>query len=245
MTLGGDPLQKAYDRAVRRFGAIPGVAISVTSSPHTSMVPVVVLKNMAADPTAYKVQIHFHGDQLFDHDVDYETHIGDSVATAWSKDLSTVFVLPEARNEDAAPRSDWANIVSVGGAVRQAVESAGLNWSGVRQTDLSGHSAGGSVVARALVRLAQSDPSEENFNRVELYDAAVGSQHNPVSESDRKLLKSYCAAHQEQFVVVPGIMKSSWLDYIDPKRWTESYKDHWSPLWESLGQYRQPQSNPS
>lgn len=232
-----DPVQQAYVRAVRRFGAIPGAEIFVTAVPASGGRPVVVLRQASADRSHLTVQTHFHGDQLYDQDVDYDKHIGETVAAAWQKDANTVFVLPEAQNEYAAPRTDWSNLQSVPDTALQAVEASGLSWDGVVRTVVSGHSAGGSAIALALAR---GDDGLKQYDRIELYDAAVGSTHNPVSTGQRALIEAYCRDHEDQFLVVPGVMQSSWLTYVDRSRWTAPYTDHWSPLWTSLGQFRCP-----
>lgn len=225
----------ALARAQRRFGWIDGAVIAVSTSPASGGKPVVTLRNAHGSTTGYHVHTHFHGDQLYDQQVDYEGHIGQSVAAAWERDPSQVFVLPEARNESAAPRSDWNNIRSVGELTRAGLVSLGLEPTQAERTTVSGHSAGGSPVAKAIAR-----GDLGSVDRIELYDAAVSSQHNPVSDAERRSVRKFCAAHPERFVVMPGVMQSSWLDYIDRSRWTARASDHWTPLWSSLGRDRDP-----
>lgn len=247
--LGADPLQVAYARAQRRFGAIPGAEITVTSCPASGGFPIVVLKNhnhpadQPAKPSS--IQVHFHGEQLYDKDVHYDDEIGKAVERAWSKDSYTVLVLPEARNEDAAPRSDWNNISSVSDLVAHSLKAAKLGASEIGPKFLSGHSAGGSVVAKAIARAASDLAVEaelQSYQHIELYDAAVSSQNNPVGDAERSKIQAWCKQKPSQFVVMPGIMKSSWLDYVDKSRWTEKAADHWTPLWSSLGQFREPKA---
>lgn len=227
------PSQTALERARRRFGAIEGAIIAVSSSPASGGRPVISLRNAQGSPTGYRVHTHFHGDQLFDGQVGYEDQIGPTIQSAWQHDPDQVFVLPEAANESAAPRSDWNNIRSLPGLNRAALTALSLDPDQAAHFTLSGHSAGGSPVARALARGEAPD-------RLELYDAAVSSQHNPVSDSERRAVRAWCQRHPERIVLVPGIMRSSWLDYVDRSRWTARAADHWSPLWDSLGQERQP-----
>ncbi len=233
--LRSDPLQEARRRAERRFGSIEGVQIAVTASPASSGRPVVVLRNQRGASEGFQVHTHFHGDQLYDQQVGYEQRIGDTVARAWQGNPDLVFVLPEARNESAAPRSDWNNVRNLDELTRQAVEAIRLDPARAGSTVVSGHSAGGSVIARAIVR------SDRMPDRIELYDAAVGSQHNPISSDERRVVRAFCRQNQHRFVVVPGVMQSSWLEYVDRSRWTAPASDHWSPLWDSLGQAREPQ----
>jgi len=184
------------------------------------------------------VQVHFHGDQLYDQEAQYEKKIGDAVGRAWQKSPNTLFLLPEAANEDAAPRSNWKNISDLRQLTQDGLQKLGLGWENKATWTISGHSAGGSVIAKAMAR---PDALSE-VTRFELYDAAVSSQHNPVSEAERKKIRAWCQDLPEQFLVVPGTMKSSWLDYIERSRWTAKASDHWSPLWDSLGQFRLPKS---
>lgn len=230
-------LQASYDRAVKRFGQIPGVHIEVCQSSGSGGQPVVVLRR--EDGQNQRVHIHFHGDQLYDQQVNYEGEIGPCIQRAFESHPDTVFVLPEAANESKAPRSDWNNIsdlrrIGQDGLAKMGIDSV-PHWS------LSGHSAGGSVVAKALARGSNAQ-NLKDFDRIELYDAAVSSTHNPVSDGEREKIKRWCQKNPGQFLVVPGVMKSSWLEYIDRSRWTEKASDHWSPLWQSLGRERQPQA---
>ncbi|MHB2017346.1 MAG: GH25 family lysozyme, partial [Candidatus Xenobia bacterium] len=101
------------------------------------------------DPTLQKDRVDLSGLGLY---FGLYHFAGDAVAAAWQKDANTVFVLPEAENEDVAPRSDWSNIKCAADATHAAVEAAGISWNGVKRTVLSGHSAGGSVVALAIAR---------------------------------------------------------------------------------------------
>lgn len=234
--LGGDSLQKAFERAQKRFGHLLGVQIQVFSHPSSGNQPVVVLSNSLANGPRI-LQTHFHGDQLYDKDVHYEDEIGKCVGRAWERTPNVVLVLPEAKNEDQAPRSDWNNIANVVNIADKALEQAGLNSADVAKRILSGHSAGGSVVAKAMAR---NDLGLGRYDQIELYDAAVSSQHNPVGDTERAKIKEWCRERPSQFLVVPGIMKSSWLDYIPSQRWTEKASDHWSPLWQSLGMERSP-----
>lgn len=229
------PSQLALERARRRFGGIEGAVIAVSSSPASGGRPVISLRNSLGSSSGYRVHTHFHGDQLFDGQVGYEDHIGPTVAAAWRHDPDQVFVLPEAANESAAPRSDWNNIRNLPGLNRAALTALSLEPEQAGPFTLSGHSAGGSPVARALARGEAPD-------RLELYDAAVSSQHNPVSDSERRAVQAWCRRHADRIVLVPGIMRSSWLDYVDRSRWTSRADNHWSPLWDSLGQERQPGS---
>jgi hypothetical protein len=222
------PVETAKARAEKRFGAIPGAQIQVITSPGSSGKPVVVLRHAEASPEARKVQVHFHGDQLYDANVGYEGKIGPCIERGWARSKDTIFILPEAGNESAAPRADWNNIKDIGQIVKDAVGPE------PHHVTLSGHSSGGSPVAKALAR------SIERFDRVELYDAAVSSQHNAVSESERQRVQKWCKANLGKIVLVPGSMGSSWLTYVDKSRHTEKAHDHWSPLWQSLGQFREP-----
>lgn len=228
-------MQAAYDRAVKRFGQIPGVQIEVTQSRGCGQTPVVVLRRQDAQND--RVHLHFHGDQLYDQDQNYEGEIGPCVERAWNSHPDTIFVLPEAANENKAPRSDWKNISDLRQIGKDALAKLGIE--SVPHWTVSGHSAGGSVVAKAIARGANAQNLKE-FDRIELYDAAVSSTHNPVSDSERENIKRWCKKNPQQFLVVPGVMKSSWLEYIDRSRWTEKATDHWSPLWQSLGQARNP-----
>lgn len=223
-------LQAAYDRAVKRFGHIPGAHIEVCQSKGCGQTPVVVLRHQQGKNE--RVHLHFHGDQLYDQQQNYEGEIGSCVERAWNTHPDTVFVLPEAANESKAPRSDWKNISDLGQIGKDALAKLGIE--SVAHWTVSGHSAGGSVVAKAIAR------GDTEFERIELYDAAVSSTHNPVSERERETIKRWCKRNPEQFLVVPGVMKSSWLEYVDRSRWTEKAADHWSPLWQSLGQDRNP-----
>ncbi|GMU55607.1 MAG: hypothetical protein AMXMBFR33_47530 [Candidatus Xenobia bacterium] len=229
-----DPVQEARRRAERRFGRIEGVQIAVHASPASSGRPVVVLRNQRGATEGFQVHTHFHGDQLYDQQVGYEQRIGSTVERAWQSNPDQVFVLPEARNESAAPRSDWNNIRNLGDLADGAVQASGLDPARAGRTVVSGHSAGGSVIAKAIAR------QDRLPDRIELYDAAVGSTHNPVSPGERRALQAWCRDNPERFVVVPGVMQSSWLEYVDRSRWTERASDHWSPLWDSLGQAREP-----
>lgn len=220
------PVENTKARAEKRFGKIPGVQIQVITSPGSSGKPVVVLRH--AEGKHDKVQVHFHGDQLYDTNIGYDDKIGPCVERAWGKSKDTVFVLPDANNESAAPRSDWNNIKDVGRIVKDAVGETPVHVT------VSGHSAGGSPLAKALAR------GTEKFDRIELYDAAVSSQHNPVSDAERAKVQKWCAANQGKILLVPGSMGSSWLTYVDKSRHTAKYNDHWNPLWQSLGQYREP-----
>ncbi|MFN8613179.1 MAG: hypothetical protein U0931_36915 [Vulcanimicrobiota bacterium] len=228
-------LQASYDRAVARFGNIPGVQIEVCQSRGNGGQPVVVLRHQ--DGLNQRVHIHFHGDQLYDQQVNYEDEIGPCVQRAWETHPDTVFVLPEAANENKAPRSDWNNVSDLRQIGLDALSKMGIE--SVPHWSASGHSAGGSVLAKALAR-GSSSQNLRDFERIELYDAAVSSTHNSVSDAEREKIKRWCKKYPEQFLVVPGVMKSSWLDYIDRSRWTEKAGDHWSPLWQSLGRERQP-----
>lgn len=227
----------ALQRAQRRFGWIEGAVIAVSSSPASGGKPVVTLRNSRGSETGYHVHTHFHGDQLFDQEVDYEHNIGATVKAAWDYDVNQVFVLPEAANESAAPRSDWSNIRQVGELTSRALGALGLDPGQAARFCISGHSAGGSPVAKAIAR---RDAGVKNADRVELYDAAVSSKHNPVSSAERRVIQAWCRANPSKIVLVPGIMRSSWLEYVDRSRWTEPAPDHWSPLWDSLGRDRDP-----
>lgn len=230
-----DPLKVAYDRAVRRFGSIEGVEIQVCASPGSGGKPVVALRHR--EGKADRCHIHFHGDQLYDGDVNYEGKIGPCLERAWQKDKDTVLLLPEANNEDQAPRSDWNNIRDLRLILKDGMKALGLGVDELVHSACSGHSAGGSVIAKAIART----PAEVvGFDRLELYDAAVSSTHNSVSDDERARVQRWCQQRPQQFLVVPGIMKSSWLTYVDRSRWTEKAEDHWSPLWDSLGQEREP-----
>lgn len=222
------PAETAKARAEKRFGKIPGAQIGVITSPGSSGKPVVVLRHAEAAPESRKVQVHFHGDQLYDANVGYEDKIGPTIERGWGKSKDTIFLLPEAANESAAPRADWNNIKDIGQIVKDAVGPE------KHHVTVSGHSSGGSPVAKALAR------SLERFDRVELYDAAVSSQHNPVSDAERQRVQKWCQANAGKIVLVPGSMGSSWLTYVDKSRHTEKANDHWSPLWQSLGQFREP-----
>lgn len=228
-----DPLQGAYQRALARFGNIPGVEIQVCQSAGNGRAPVVVLRHREGQNGT--VHVHFHGDQLYDQEVNYEGQIGPCVERAWNAHRDTIFVLPEAANEDKAPRSDWNNVSDAPRIVQDALAKFNLDPAAVKNWTLSGHSAGGSVLAKCIAR-----KSVGKFQRIELYDAAVSSTHNPVSDSEREKIKGWCKKYPEQFLIVPGVMKSSWLEYVDRSRWTEKARDHWSPLWDSLGQVRSP-----
>lgn len=228
-------MQAAYERAVKRFGYIPGVQIEVCQSRGCGQAPVVVLRRQ--DGQNKRVHLHFHGDQLYDQEQNYEGQIGPCVERAWNADPDTIFVLPEAANENKAPRSDWKNVSDLSQIGDDALARLGIE--SVDHWTVSGHSAGGSVVAKAIAR-GSTGQNLQDFDRIELYDAAVSSTHNPVSASERETIKRWCKENPGQFLVVPGVMKSSWLEYIDRSRWTEKAEDHWSPLWQSLGQARNP-----
>lgn len=228
-------IQAAYDRAVKRFGQIPGVQIEVIQSRGCGQTPVVILRRQ--DGQNDRIHLHFHGDQLYDQQQNYEGEIGPCVERAWNAHPDTIFVLPEALNENKAPRSDWKNVSDLRQIGNDALARLGIE--SVPHWTVSGHSAGGSVVAKAIARGSNAQNLKE-FDRIELYDAAVSSTHNPVSDSERETIKRWCKKNPGQFLVVPGVMKSSWLEYIDRSRWTEKASDHWSPLWQSLGQARNP-----
>ncbi|MBS2038277.1 hypothetical protein JST97_25055 [bacterium] len=228
-------LQASYDRAVQRFGGIPGVQIEVCQSRGSGGQPVVVLRHQNGQNQ--RLHLHFHGDQLYDQEVKYEDEIGPCIQRAWEAHPDTVFVLPEAANESKAPRSDWNNISDLRQIGQDALAKLGIQ--SVQHWSVSGHSAGGSVVAKALARGSNAQ-NLKDFDRIELYDAAVSSTHNSVSDAEREKIKRWCQKNPEQFLVVPGVMKSSWLEYVDRSRWTEKASDHWSPLWQSLGRERQP-----
>lgn len=230
-------LAQARQRAQRRFGHIPGVQIEVCASAGCGQTPVVVLRHR--EGPADKLHVHFHGDQLYDHEQNYDEKIGPCVERAWQKDNGTIFVFPEARNENQAPRSDWNNISNLATLAQDALAALQVPPEQIQSQVLSGHSAGGSVLAKLIAR-QQPGQGLPDLDRLELYDAAVSSTHNPVSERERAVIRKWCQQHPDQFLVVPGVMKSSWLDYIDRSRWTEKASDHWSPLWDSLGQQRQP-----
>lgn len=203
--LSPDALQMAFDRAQKRFGHLAGVEIQVFSHSSSGDRPVVVLSNAQAEGPRV-LQIHFHGDQLYDKDVRYEDEIGKAVGRCWERTPNVVLVLPEAQNEDQAPRSDWNNVANVVALAERAVEQAGLSATDVGKRILSGHSAGGSVVAKAMAR---RDLGLEQFDQIELYDAAVSSQHNPVGDAERVKIKEWCQQRPDRFLVVPGIIRSS------------------------------------
>jgi hypothetical protein len=232
-------MRKTYDRAVQRFGKIPGAEISVTASPASEGKPVVTLRHAQADPKNLTVQTHFHGYQHMDKQVGYDKRIGDSVAAAWAKDPNRTFVLPDARNE-GAHHSDWNNVKNVTDLTRTAVEGSGLKWEGVKQRVISGHSAGGSPVAKALSRAQQGQ--EGRFDRVELYDPAFNSSPTQVTAQDRQRATEWVRSNQKNMLLVPGTMNSPWMQMIDRNRWTSRHSDHFSPLWQSLGQLREPRS---
>lgn len=229
-------LQKAYDRARERFGHIPGAQIEVMASPGNGGKPVVMLRHADGTRDGYHAQMHFHGDQLFDQRVGYDQEIGKAVERAWQKSKDTVFILPEAQNENRAPRSDWNNASDLGRIMNDGLRGLGLDPAAAGSRTVSGHSAGGSVIAKALARGELRD-----FDRIELHDAAVGSTHNHVSAAERARVAAYARSHPHQFVVMPGIMTSSaWNQYIDRSRFLPRASDHWAPLWNSLGQFREP-----
>lgn len=229
-------LQKAYDRAQQRFGHIPGAQIEVVASPGNGGKPVVMLRHRDGKKEGYDAQMHFHGDQLFDQRVGYDKEIGKAVERAWQKSKDTVFILPEANNENKAPRSDWNNATNLDRTMQDGLRGLGLDPSAAGSRTVSGHSAGGSVIAKALAR-----GELRGADRIELYDAAVGSTHNHVSGPERARVAAYARSHPNQFVVMPGIMTSSaWNNYVDRSRFLPRASDHWAPLWNSLGQFREP-----
>lgn len=229
-------LQKAYDRAQQRFGHIPGAQIEVVASPGNGGKPVVMLRHADGKKDGYNAQMHFHGDQLFDQRVGYDKELGQAVERAWQKSKDTVFILPEAQNEDRAPRSDWNNASNLGRIMNDGLRGLGLDPAAAGSRTVSGHSAGGSVIAKALARGELRD-----FDRIELHDAAVGSTHNHVSPAERARVAAYARSHPHQFVVMPGIMtNSAWNQYVDRSRFLPRASDHWTPLWNSLGQFREP-----
>ena len=119
----------------------------------------------------------------------------------------------------------------------QGLATLKLDPSKATSLTLSGHTAGGSPVA---LTIAHDPKGCAEFDRVELYDAAVSSSLNPVDDSDRATLQAFIKGKPDRFLYVPGVMASSWRDYIDRSRWTAPEPDHWSALWDSLGQFRQP-----
>jgi hypothetical protein len=237
MAQGGAPtaLQKSYDRAVARFGHIPGAEISVSSSPASGGQPVVLVRHRDADARNLTVQTHFHGFQHMDKAVRYDQQIGDTVEKAWDKNKNMVFVFPEARDEGQAHRrAEWDGLTSAHDLTRTAVETAGLSWNGVQKTILSGHSAGGSPVAKALARAQRGQDGP--FSRVELYDAAMQSAGTNVTAADRDAARAYVTTHQADMLYVPGTMSTEWNRII--KHQTRGYHGHFDPVWTSLGQER-------
>lgn len=230
-------MRKALERAQKRFGHISGAEISVSASAATEGKPVVLVRHAQADPNNLIVQTHFHGYMHMDAQVKYEKRIGETVAAAWARDPNVAFVLPEARNE-GADHSDWNNAKNVTDAARTALEESGLKWDGVKTCILSGHSAGGSPVAKALARAQLGE--EGVFHRVELYDPAFRSSPTVISEQEQARCESYVKAHQSDMLLVPGTMNSPWLKMVDKSRHTQRAKDHFAALWESLGQLRSP-----
>jgi len=230
-------LQKAYDKAVARFGKVPGARISVSASPASGGRPVVTVRHQQADPKNLTVQTHFHGFQVYDKRVGYDDKIARTVDNAWAKDRNTVFVFPEAKDE-ATPgyRAEWGNIASVRDLTKTAVESAGLPYGGVQRTVLSGHSAGGTPVAKALARAQEGQDGP--FNRVELYDAAVQSRGTAISRSEMKAAQAYIKQHTSSMLLVPGTMRNSWESWIPQSRHTQGENDHFETVWVSLGQFR-------
>lgn len=235
----GDGLQGAYDRAVSRFGYIPGVEISVCKCSGSGDKPLVILRNQQGRREGFELHIHFHGDQLSDEKQNYEGKIGPAVERAWAKNLDTVFIFPESGNENAFSRCDWRNISDIGRIGVDGVTRAGLDPAKIGTRTVSGHSSGGTVLAKALARGAANE-GMAGVDRIELYDPVVSSTHNPVSSAERARVEKWCQEKPGQFVLMPGQMESGWLQYIDKSRWTSRVNDHWSPLWDSLGQQRQP-----
>lgn len=230
-------MRKALERAQKRFGHIPGAQISVSASPATEGKPVVLVRHAQADPNNLTLQTHFHGYMHMDAQVKYEKRIGETVAAAWARDPNLVFVLPEARNE-GQDHSDWNNAKNVTAAAQNALEGSGLTWQGVKTCILSGHSAGGSPVAKALARAQMGE--EGVFHRVELYDPAFRSNPTVITEKEQARCEAYVKAHQSDMLLVPGTMNSHWLRIVEKSRYTERAKDHFAALWESLGQLRSP-----
>lgn len=230
-------LQRAYDKALVRFGKVPGAQISVSASPASGGRPVVTVRHQGADPKNLTVQTHFHGFQVYDKKVGYDQKLAQTVENAWAKDKNTVFVFPEARDE-ATPgyRAEWGNIESVTSLTKKAVEEAGLPAAGVQRTVLSGHSAGGTPVAKALAR-AQAG-TDGPFTRVELYDAAVQSNGTEISAAERKSAREYTQKHASEMLLVPGTMRNSWESWLPKSRHAKQENDHFETVWVSLGQFR-------
>jgi hypothetical protein len=235
-------LDGAQARAQLRYGKIPGVQISVVEVGGSSK-PVVVLRN-ALSHGKPSVQVHFHGDQYLDAQVGYDQHIGPTIGASWKNHPDLVFVIPESNNEDSGQRVDWSNVSNVGQMSREALKAAGVDPDQVGSRILSGHSAGGSVIARAIAADSPAPGYElKDFDRIELYDAAVGSTLNPISAAERDKVQQWTQSHEDRCLYVPGVIKSSaWKTYIDPSRWTKPETDHFTALWDSLGQLRQPGS---
>jgi hypothetical protein len=225
-------LAPARERAQKRYGQIPGVHIDVLTCPSAGDKPVVVLSKPEALHDGFRLHLHFHGDQFEDDKVDYDQKIGPTIGQAWEKDGNIVFVIPESNNENAAPRVDWSNIKDSAQLTQEAFQSDKKVGSKI----LSGHSAGGSPVAHAIAH-----GQAEDFSRIELYDAAVGSTMNTVTTEERSQVQAWTRQHEDRFLYVPGVITdSAWRQYIDADRWTPPAADHWTALWQSLGQYRQP-----
>lgn len=227
--------QKAYDKAMARFGKIPGVQISVSASDASGGRPVVTVRHQGADPKNLTVHTHFHGFQVYDKKVGYDDKIAKTVENAWGKDKNQVFVFPEAQDEaNPGYHAEWGNIASVHDLTKTAVEKAGLKYDGVQKTVLSGHSAGGTPVAKALARA--QDGQDGPFTRVELYDAAVQSQGTAISRSERAGAEAYARSHD--MLYVPGTMSTSWEGWIPQRNQTKRVNDHFEAVWASLGQAR-------
>jgi hypothetical protein len=126
-----------------------GARVEVVTPPGNGGQPVVVLVPPGFDPNKpAKVQTHYHGDRS-------SAAEAGGIATRAIHDLSrrdpqTVWVLPEARGGVNSSPTDWSNVMDQGATTRDALAAVGV--TNVEERTVSGHSAGGRALARAIER---------------------------------------------------------------------------------------------
>jgi hypothetical protein len=174
---------RTLEKAQAAFGDLtskgtPPGKVLVTTSAGNGGQPVVTVVPPGFDPKKpAKVQTHYHGDRtsVAEKDGRGTKAIKDIIGA----DPQQIFVLPEAKGNVNADKTDWSNAVNQKQTTADALSAAGVTNVGERT--VSAHSAGGRALAKAL-----ETPGGVQADRVLLLDCL----YQPAMDNISKGLKA-------------------------------------------------------
>jgi hypothetical protein len=163
--------------------------------------PVLTIRGPGFDPKLpAKVQTHYHGDRT--SVAEENGHTTQAIEQLIAADPQRVFVLPEARANVNAEKTDWTNVLDQPQTTREALSAAAISLVGERT--VSAHSSGGRALAKALEKPIEAD-------RVLCLDCL----YEPAMSMLKKGLKKNGKSMKELVVVRGTNERGRWRTMVD------------------------------